>query len=80
MDLKPQEKSARFPPPTTILKTIFSNYNIKEFSEIGNSRGHSLCSSPRCTLASLGQMNIRSKTRTLQRPRPNFCFAKTSLN
>jgi hypothetical protein len=26
-------------------KTIFSNYNIKEFSEIGNSRGHSFATS-----------------------------------
>jgi len=33
---KKEGKKARSK-PTTILKTIFSNYDIKEFSEIGNS-------------------------------------------
>jgi len=47
--IKKEDKKARsFHQPTTILKTIFSNYDIKEFSEIGNSRGHSLRSFRSC--------------------------------
>jgi hypothetical protein len=46
---KEGKKARSFPSsPTTILKTIFSNYDIKEFSEIGNSRGHSRWSFRSC--------------------------------
>jgi len=55
---KEGKKARSLHPPTTILKTIFSNYDIKEFSEIGNSRGHFVPLVPR--LAGSRSISLRS--------------------